>query len=1238
MSFSGDAAPAEAAPAIESLDVVDDHNQPVETAPRDDVHARGLKHRSAHIAIFDARGRLLIQKRASSKKILPDHWDISSAGHLNPGEEYLEGARRELFEELKLDVPLRLVTVTEADERTGHEFAALFVGQVWLKRPQPDPGEIAEIAWVELPELCSRFANPGFVLYCGSLVNMVLQLVQRPHLLPKAAQHTLERARLDVEEAREAAAAEGRTEEAAIAGRHTPLENLERQQLLQWPGTPSHEPSVVAVEAAANRAPMPRLVAGLERALRVLLVAAMLGAIMAFPLGLDSATLGSLTRQWGPANPEVPTWLSWFYITQIHPFLASALDPLTFKETVVSLIAGMILPLFALLILLRPGERLLHSPWVLLLGGFVVYAALGVVFVIPRESLFMGIYTLTRLAAGGLLVAATVVAVRHVRHAQAMVILAAVPLAFLAFVALLQHFEWPTVFPAFSSIRQRMAATIGHNNGVAGALVFAWFPALAGLLMARSMAARVAFGAAVGLLAFIFLALQTRGIWVVLAVLTPVFLYLASRVIGLHLKLRFVLLAVVLVMLAGLLQSIDSPANLFRGKIPLVERLGDLTPEKLRTTTQRRILVAALHYMPLDASRYALGEGLGSFAWIYPEMQASYFSKHSEDTDVLLTGLRTLQAHSDVLQLFIETGLVGLSFFLLGLFMLARHMERTLEATRDPRHRLLLLVIFFPVLGTIIHGLGDFPFHVMSTATLFCVFLGLTLAAPRVFAAGGAPLPRRTGLQRLVEQQGTSASTARLLLLVSCLLLFVPMAALASQNLAYMAATTLRRFAVGALEQYALDPALRNSPAGNDMITQVRADLQGAFRLFPADPETLRYRAQFYQLMAEDSVNQWQRLVEQQAPAAEIDAWRERAMLHTQAMLHDLDAAHRNGLRYHVTVHLEAVGYQFLTVLDPPNSMAHRTAFEVKLREAVRLNPAYAPALLGLIEMHEQAGVRHTDDLSFYRRQLRRFNWNLYQQRYQDRFDDAMYARRYAEALSILRIMQEDAPEEALYVYREAGVNANMGNIEQARRSLAEARRRFPNFEWADAFALVPEVKARNWPMVYRMADRLIEGPEERRGNEAYVRALRLFAAETVAPDRVEELRSDFDRRIERGGDPARELLDKAIEAMYLDFGDATRAAELVRRRLLLGGRMHPFFHVIAAEIAMQRNDMRTVEFHLIEGAAISPDDPLIRRAMADLARRDPDMVTRIREGADLKRRQFEQRNLEEFRRAQFGE
>ena len=68
------------------------------------AHKEGLWHISAHVWIYRPDGHILLQKRAAHKETFPSMWDISVAGHIDAGESPLEGALREIREEIGIRV------------------------------------------------------------------------------------------------------------------------------------------------------------------------------------------------------------------------------------------------------------------------------------------------------------------------------------------------------------------------------------------------------------------------------------------------------------------------------------------------------------------------------------------------------------------------------------------------------------------------------------------------------------------------------------------------------------------------------------------------------------------------------------------------------------------------------------------------------------------------------------------------------------------------------------------------------------------------------------------------------------------------------------------------------------------------------------------------------------------------------------------------------------------------------
>lgn len=134
--------------ARDLLDVVDASNAVIAQVPRVEVHRLGLRHRAAHILVFNPKAEVFVQRRAWWKECQPGRWDTSAAGHLDAGEDYAAAAARELVEELGLHAEdgLHFLCRLEAGPDTGHEFVHVY----WVvteEEPQPDPNEIIDGRW-----------------------------------------------------------------------------------------------------------------------------------------------------------------------------------------------------------------------------------------------------------------------------------------------------------------------------------------------------------------------------------------------------------------------------------------------------------------------------------------------------------------------------------------------------------------------------------------------------------------------------------------------------------------------------------------------------------------------------------------------------------------------------------------------------------------------------------------------------------------------------------------------------------------------------------------------------------------------------------------------------------------------------------------------------------------------------------------------------------------------------------
>ena len=89
----------------EMFPIVDESGNIIGAASRGECHSGSkLLHPVVHLHLFDKEGRLYLQKRPAWKDIQPGKWDTAVGGHVDLGENIYQALKREVKEELGLDV------------------------------------------------------------------------------------------------------------------------------------------------------------------------------------------------------------------------------------------------------------------------------------------------------------------------------------------------------------------------------------------------------------------------------------------------------------------------------------------------------------------------------------------------------------------------------------------------------------------------------------------------------------------------------------------------------------------------------------------------------------------------------------------------------------------------------------------------------------------------------------------------------------------------------------------------------------------------------------------------------------------------------------------------------------------------------------------------------------------------------------------------------------------------------
>ncbi|MDR0219024.1 MAG: NUDIX hydrolase YfcD [Enterobacteriaceae bacterium] len=141
---------------IEWVDIVNEENEVIAQATRQQMRSQNLRHRATYIVVHDGMGKILVQQRTEIKDFYPGKLDATAGGVVIMGENMLESARREAEEELGIaGVPFAehgLFYYEETSCRTwGGLFSCVSHGPFALQEE-----EVSAVYWLSPEEITAR--------------------------------------------------------------------------------------------------------------------------------------------------------------------------------------------------------------------------------------------------------------------------------------------------------------------------------------------------------------------------------------------------------------------------------------------------------------------------------------------------------------------------------------------------------------------------------------------------------------------------------------------------------------------------------------------------------------------------------------------------------------------------------------------------------------------------------------------------------------------------------------------------------------------------------------------------------------------------------------------------------------------------------------------------------------------------------------------------------------------------
>ena len=116
----------------EFIEIFDENNNPTGIIKeKKKAHQDGDYHRAVHVWIINNKNEILLQRRSEKKENNPNCLDTSCAGHIMAGETILQGAIRELKEELNVDACenefIYITTIRRSKKTQNKEFWYIYL-------------------------------------------------------------------------------------------------------------------------------------------------------------------------------------------------------------------------------------------------------------------------------------------------------------------------------------------------------------------------------------------------------------------------------------------------------------------------------------------------------------------------------------------------------------------------------------------------------------------------------------------------------------------------------------------------------------------------------------------------------------------------------------------------------------------------------------------------------------------------------------------------------------------------------------------------------------------------------------------------------------------------------------------------------------------------------------------------------------------------------------------------------
>lgn len=165
---------------MEKWDLYDRNGQPLgKTIKRGARFRSGEHHLVTHIWVVNSVGRLLIQRRSSKRRMMPNIWAITSGSAVS-GEDSITAACRELGEELGIHLPPEsFISLGRLVRRNSLCDVYLIKRDIAVTEMKLQKDEVSQVRWVTGQQLHEMIKERRFHHYGDAYFNFVAEGIRR---------------------------------------------------------------------------------------------------------------------------------------------------------------------------------------------------------------------------------------------------------------------------------------------------------------------------------------------------------------------------------------------------------------------------------------------------------------------------------------------------------------------------------------------------------------------------------------------------------------------------------------------------------------------------------------------------------------------------------------------------------------------------------------------------------------------------------------------------------------------------------------------------------------------------------------------------------------------------------------------------------------------------------------------------------------------------------------------------